>query len=391
MPKFYDANGALQEVKLDNVEVWKEATAAGQSLPQYLNTKYPTDETKYGRTFDQFAASLGLYLKRNGDYGIKPPTMKDVFEGNVASVNAGVVVREASPASRIMFPAVILEAMENGLKTDHQSIVSQFESMIAVKDTIQGAKFEQPVLNFSAPEGARSQGIAQGALPNTMLSISVADVSKRIPTFSLGMEITDEATQATSLDLVTLALRRQAEVERAARVEGYIATLLAGDLDIGQAALTPANFDTLDSTIAADGVITHKAWIKFLRQNWKKRHIDWVMCDLDMALAIENRTGKPTIETDDPKSPRINPTSEVVNPAWQNVKIFMLEDGVIAANRVAGLDSRYAMRRVRNSLAEYQAVEEFVLRRTKAMRFDFGEIVYRLFDDAWQVGDALNT
>jgi hypothetical protein len=38
---------------------------------------------------------------------------------------------------------------------------------------------------------------------------------------------------------------------------------------------------------------------------------------------------------------------------------------------------------VRNSQAEYQAAEQFVLRRVQALRFDFGEIVYRLFDEAW--------
>jgi hypothetical protein len=50
-----------------------------------------------------------------------------------------------------------------------------------------------------------------------------------------------------------------------------------------------------------------------------------------------------------------------------------------------GLDSRYAIIRARNVAADYAAVEEFVLRRAKAMRFDFGEVVYRFFDSAYEV------
>jgi hypothetical protein len=125
--------------------------------------------------------------------------------------------------------------------------------------------------------------------------------------------------------------------------------------------------------------------MKFLRRNFKKRRIDWVMCDLATALAIENRTNKPTVEKDDPTSTRIDALATVRNPSWSGVNIFLLDDGVITAGQVLALDSRYAIRRVRNSQADYAATEEFVLKRGQAMRFDFGEVAYRLFDDAWDL------
>jgi hypothetical protein len=35
--------------------------------------------------------------------------------------------------------------------------------------------------------------------------------------------------------------------------------------------------------------------------------------------------------------------------------------------------------------AQYSAIEQFVLKRSTAMRVDSGEVVYRLFDEAFEV------
>lgn len=381
--KYFDKAGAIQEVNL-TAEIYKDAALAGQTVPQYINTKFETDTAKYGSVFDQMCSAAGLFLQSNAAYGIKAPTMAQVMDGAV-KIDAGVVVREASPVSRILFPAVFLEAIENKLKTDTGSYAAIFEKMIAISDTINGARFEQPVLNYANPEAHRSQVVSQLALPNAMMGITVSDTARKIPTFSLGMEISKEALQSTSIDFVALALARQAEFERTARIDEYISAFLLGDADMGSAALAQVKANTFDTAITANGTLTHKAWVSWLRKNYRKRHIDYVMCDLATALIIENRTGKPTVQTDDPNSPRINPTADVINPQWQNVKIFLLEDGVIPTNTIMGIDSRYAIRRVRNSQAEYSAVESFVLRKSEAMRYDFGEVAYRMFDEAFEV------
>lgn len=385
MFKLYDEKGALLEIKPDVNEAlawYREAKDAGISVPALLAQKYPTDRAKYGSTFEQFCASTGLFLRPNREAGIRPPTVAEAMEGKV--MFAGTVIREANPASRILFPSVIIEAIENKLKSDLTTDASIFGQLVAVELSIAGEKYEQPVLNFSKPEQGRHAGIGQLALPNTLLSITASDVTRKIPTVSLGMEISDQAAAITSLDLVSLALTRQAEVERAERAMGYLQSIVNGDADVGQAALSSITSDSLDNAVAA-GALSHKAWVKFIRKSWKKRHINWVMSDLDTLFKIENREAKPNIQTDDPKSPRINPTFDVVNPQWQNVKHFLLDDGVFATDKIVGLDSRFGIVRVRNILAEYQAVEEFVLRRSKAMRFDFGEMCYRLFDEAFEV------
>jgi hypothetical protein len=377
-----DASGNPQEVEL-TAGVYQEAIRRGLTVPQLLNSTYPTNVEKFGTPFEQMMAAEGMFMHADHSYGIRPPSLAEIIEGR-AAMNAGTIVRDASPTSRILFPAVFLEAVENKLRVDNGSIVAAFDKLIAIDDSIAGARFEQPIINYTQAEKSRHQGIAQNALPPNMMTITTSDVARKIPTFSLGLEITKEAMQASTLDLVALALSRQAEVERASRINDYWTALLNGDVDNGTAGLTAVTSTSLDSN-ATGGVLTHKAWIKFLRTNWNRRHIDWVICDLDTAFKIESRTGKPTFNTDDPRSPRIDALFNLANPQWQDVRLLLVDDGTIPANTIIGIDSRYAIRRVRNNQAEYAAVEEFVLKKSEAMRYDFGEIVYRLFDEAWAV------
>ena len=161
----------------------------------------------------------------------------------------------------------------------------------------QGPKFEQPVINVTAPEGVAANPIAQLAPPDTLVSITVSEYSRNITTKSIGLMISDQAQQATTLDLVTLILGAHARGERVRNVEEHIAGIISGDTDRGMSALPTFKAPTLDATIVASGVITHKAWVKYLRQNYRKLSINRILTTLDVAMAIEARTGKPVDST----------------------------------------------------------------------------------------------
>lgn len=380
--KIKDQNGDTVEIPVE-ASLYKEAHKANMTVPQFLNSKYPTDAEKYGTAFEQACESTGLLMNSDHRYGLRTPSVEQVIEGT-ARIDAASITRDQTPASRILFPAVFLEVIENQLAKERESQPAIFEKMIAISDTIAGARFDQPVLDFSKPEAARSMGVSQLALPNAMLRITASDVSRKIPTFSIGMEMSDEAAKVTSIDFTALSLARQVAVERDTRVEGYISAMVTGDADNAVAALSSATTTSFDAA-ATGGVVTQKAWVKYLFNKRRQRTIDYIMCDIDTALKIDGRTGRPTVYTaNDPNYP-YNSIANPLNLSIQNVKVFIVDVGVIAADTIVGIDSRYAIRRVRNSEAEYQAAEEFVMKRGIAMRFDFGEIVYRLYDDAWSV------
>lgn len=388
MAKFLHKDAGLQEVPL-NATMYREAAEANMSLPQFINHKYPTGSAnaeRYGSTWNQLLASEGIVLRDDRKAGLRASTMAEIANGT-GSLEASVTTKEGVPASRILYPAVIFEAIEDRLQPDMTTTPAQFERMIAVDNAIAGDRYEQPVLNMSVPQAARSQTISQLAMPAAMMLLTTSDRQYKIPTFGLGLEVSDQAARAFPMDFIGMSVARQIMAQRLERAQGYILNLLQGDVDNGESSLATlgysVNASTLDATATA-GTLTQKAWVRWLTRNGTKRSIDWVVTDLAGAMAIENRTGRPTIQSDNPNSKRIDTLFQVANPTWKtDVNLFLTDDANWPAGTIMGLDSRYAVRRVRNVLADYQAVESYVMRRSTSMRFDFGEHVTRLFPEAF--------
>jgi len=383
---YIDAQGKNQAIDL-GLDTYKSAADANQSVPQYLATRFPTDASKYGSPFEQLCEQTGIFVKGNKDFGIRPSTVGEVLS---PKQDAASITKEGVPASRILFPAVILGVIEDKLATDLKTSVAGLDLMIAVDDSISGDKFERPVLNFSNPEAARSAPVGQLALPQSMLTITASDVARKIPSWAIGLEISEQAQRSTTLDLVGLAVGRQAAVESSEKAYGYILSFLNGDSDYAISALSSiagkvVAASSLDAA-ATGGKLTQTAWIKWLARNAHKRTVSLVVTDLAGAMAIENREGKPTNQNDNPNSPRIDTLMQVINPSWTStVKIFLTNDPNWPAGTIMGMDTRYAVHRVKSLTAEYSAIEQFVLKRSTAMRVDKGELLYRLFDEAFEV------
>ena len=385
MASILDRNGAVQQVPI-SVDMYRRAAAANMDFQTWLGREYPTDATKFGSTFAQICASEGIYLRGNREMGIAASTLEQILN---PTPQAAVNTQDGVPASRILYPPVFLQAIEDKLARDLTTTPAAWESMIAIDESITGDRYEQPQINYAGPEAAMSQPIAQMAEPASMLVITSSDKAYKIPTLSLGLKISDQALRAASIDLVALSVARQIAIERNKRAQNYILQLLNGDVDRGEASLSAAGKVTTSNSLdsnATGGVLTQKSWVKYLAKNSLYRTILMVVTDIDGAMAIENRSGRPTNTNDNPNSPRINTTLEVINPMWPNgVKGFLSLDPNWPASTVMGIDTRYGIRRVRNILADYQAVEAFVLRRAQAMRWDFGEDINRLYDDAFDV------
>jgi hypothetical protein len=387
MAAYLDAQGNQHQLENLAVTAYREAAEVGMTLPQYVNQTYPTDSARFGSTWNQLMESEGIFVRGNRDLGIRASTMDEILNGPKTGPKAGVVVKDGVPTSRILFPAVILQLIEDKLLASLTMTANAFEEMIASDETITGERYEQPVVNFDKPSVARHQGIAQLTAPPSMLTITVSDKAYKIPTFSLGMEISDQAIKATTLDIVAMSLARQAAIERNERAQNYVLALLNGDNDNGEASLSSLGRFTASSTLdsaATGGVFTHKAWMKYLMLNGTKRSITHLITDFDTAWKIETRTGKPTVTGDDSKTSRIDTQFQLMNPTWaQNPKIFLTDISSWPANTILGLDKNWAIRRVRNLQADYTAIESYVMRRSQAMRFDFGEHVNRLYTEAF--------
>jgi hypothetical protein len=388
MTQIIDNEGLRQEVTL-SIDDYKAAFDAGLTLPQYLNNKYPTDSDRYGTAFEQALASNGMFMHADRQSGIRPPTMAQVLNGTV-NIGLGPITRPdgnnaQTLSGRLLFPAAILELVESQLMEDNSAYASVFNRLVATTSSVDSPRVDQPIIDLTAPRGSRSMPIAQLSEPAAMVTITLSEKSFRLPTVSIGLEISDEAQRASALDLVGIALREQALGERAAIIDESITKLVSGDTDLGMSALSSVKAAVAyDTGISSAGVITNKAWVKYLRQDWKKLNIDWVICDLDTYLAIEGRTGRPVVADNDGTG-RLTSLLSLANPGIPDmVNFFVVDTAILGANTLVGIDSSRAIRKVVYAGASYSAIENYVMRKSSGLRIDFSEGYFRLIDGAWK-------
>lgn len=385
MASFIDNTGATQQLTITPQD-YQRAAERNLTLRQMINVDHPT-RAGDPDAWTQVCASEGMYVGRNSAYGIAPATMRAVIEG-VPRLEAGVIVKDQIPTSRILFPMFQMAALEDKLRNSDYGILSLFNSAAAVVDTINQERFERPILNYSRPEGARSKPVTQLSEPASMLSITASDKSWRITGTSIGMEISDQAL-GIGLDLVNLAMTRQAETEMQEKVEQIMLSFLNGDTDLDMAALSTVS-GAVSTAVSLDSAattgITQKAWVKWLFNNSRKRKITHVICNLDTALAIENRTGRPTVQKDNATSKRIDTLESIINPMWPDtVKVLITMDPNFPANTILGFDAGYGYHVVNSTVLNYSAAEAYAMRRSTKYRVDTGMLAYRLFDEAWAV------
>lgn len=385
MAGYIDKNGDTAQLDI-HVGMYREAADRGMSLSQYINTTFPTDsaERRGGSTFQQLLASEGIFVSANREYGIRPSTLDSIVN---PGMSAGSVVKDQIPTSRILYPAVIMQAIEDKLQASFTMTANAFDSLIGYDESINGERYEYPVLNFDKPSAARSMGVSQLAQPPSMLTITTSEKAFKIPTFSMGLEVSDQALRSTTIDFLALSLARQAAVERNERAQNYILAILNGDVDNGDGSIASKgymyNASSFDAA-ATGGAITQKAWMKYLMKDGTKRTITHLITDIDTALKIESRTGKPVITQDDSQTNRFDTHFNVMNPTWaKNPSLFLTDIAAWPANTILGMDKSWAIRRVRNLTANFNGIEQYVMRRSTQMRFDFGEHVNRMYDEAF--------
>lgn len=387
--------GNIENVQIE-ATIHRAAFDAGMTVPSYINRTYAQDcDMSKGTPWQQICASEGLVIPGANDFGIRAATMNDILEGKAmaaAPTNQGQVGSPFGSAARSLFPVAILDIVEQVLSRDRNTDQVIFDDFIGRTISIVGDNFIQPVVKYNGqggPEKARAQRVSEFAEPGNILQISTAEVSRSIPAFTIGIEYSDKAQRALSIDVIAETIARYVEVEREARVYNYLSTLFLGDNDLVTGAIPAVTSASLDAA-STGGVLTHKAWVKFLARNRKYRQITHVAMDIDTYLKVEGRTGRPGSNSYDPTLVRIDPQARPTNMTnigfGNDVRYWIVDSaadgGPIPAGEIWAVDAPKAATKIRSVTAEYQASEAFALRRSTAMRWDYGEAVYRTLGDS---------
>lgn len=387
MAMIYDAAGKRQQVEVTLDNTVRPAKDANMTVRDFVNTAYETNAEVYGDAFSQLCESEGILLKSDRKNGIRAPSLESVLSGR-PQMEAGVVVRNPSNQARVLLMPAIGALVEDKLTGDLAMDAEQYDMMIAMDTVIADEWYLWPEANYAGPEAARSQVIAPLSKPANMLTLTTSEKSVRVPTYGLGIEWDDRVTKYLNLDFIALSVSRQIAVERNERAHSNLVAMLNGDADTGQASLS--SLGKSQTAVSLDGLattgITQKAWMTWLYGTGRKCRIDTIVTDISGAMTLQGRSGRPVIVGDNGMSVRINTNENVANPTWNaEVKVFIIDSASWPASTLMGFDSRFGIQRVTSSSASYESTENFALRRSSAMRFDYGTISRRLYNDAFSV------
>jgi hypothetical protein len=395
---YVNTEGNVQQVKLEDT-LYKEAVDKNLRVASLINTKFEDADPAKGTAFQQIAASEGLSLVGKNPFGLRAATIADILAGTAGFQAGGTSnSRERSDPlgnqSRLLFPSVVVEMVEDMWYDSRKDDDVVFRSLVKTTVPIADDFYRQPVLSYEKAGGAnkgvnaaKAARVTQlGELPN-MLTITTSDRMYNIPAYGIGIEMSQEAMKGTTLDLFGLTVKRYIDIEHNARVNAYLSNLYLGDPDQNSGAVSAVTTTSLDPA-ATGGVVTHRAWVKFLARNRRRRKITHAICDLDTYLKIESRTGRPGSNNYDPTLARIDPQLVAAkgsigfgnNVEWLIVDAAV-DGGPVPANTVWALDKEQAIKLVTNTTADYKATEEFVLRRSSRMIWTWSEEALRLFGD----------
>lgn len=384
---YINSQGQTQEVVLTDGQLM-EASRTGNPVA-FLNRAYPDADMQYGSAFDQFKVSAGLIrADAHNPFGLRTATLGSVLDQSGVGANTAQQASPFGTSARAFTIISVIDEVMSEVQRDRVSDTVAFNEMVANTLSLTSEVFEQPVVDYTnagGPEKAKAQRVSQGALPPKMLFFRTSEKVRRIGSWTIGMEWTDQALKNTNIDFVARTTAHYLLVEQDERVNRYINDLFVGDNEFIMGAVPSVTSVSLDAA-STGGVLTHKAWVKFLARNRKYRKITHAIMDVDTYLKFESRQGRPGSNNYDPTLVRIDPQGMVVNNSFGNdVRIMIVdsaaEGGPIPVNTIWVLDASIAVTKVINTAAAYSAVEEYSMKRTQAMRIDWSEATYRTMGD----------
>lgn len=373
--------GSIDKIPV-SLDLYLQAAKTGKSVPDYFRAQYGENaDPNYakGDVFAQAMASLGLDITQKGR-GFRGMTLQEVLHGDFqASTTA------EKEAARILAPAAILSLYEENPMKNRSDEFKLYKQMLAVDTSVTSRSFEYPIFNSSNADEQLDSVISQLATPTIVGQLTVGDKTYKVPTYSYGVEVSDEAKAAFTIDHLAIYLNRLKHRLSYRRMMSQISAVINGDEDMDMKPLQPEAFTKYDPAAPA-GKLTQDGWMEWLFSERELRQIDYVLCDLKTYKKIINREGRPTILNQPVTSVEMGAyPAKPINLDIFEPQIFIVKNGTIPTDTLVGIDSQGAIARVSNSFANYEATQDLVMRRGTQLRFDYGEVVYRQEETAWSV------
>lgn len=381
--KLQDRTGAEADFEV-GMDLYKRA-ADNKRSPR-LEVRYMAAEQQIawdpskGDLLDQMFTASGLF---DSKYGGNSMNFEELSKAQLADGFRRPDGSDTTLGARLLFPQIIMETLQGDLlDKDGSDILAVWNGMVANTQNVNGQRVDQPIINADNKPQPRSSRVAQLAEPERMVSITTGQKSYRIPTNSIGLLISDEARAATTVDIVRIVMANQAREDRIARINEQLKSMVLGDSDLGMAALPTEHAYDYDSSLATNGGISKKAYLKWLQHTANKANLTRCLTDIDTALVLDDALLVANKSVDPGK---IQAPFGQIKLSLPDPTFTLVDSTLFGANLIVGLDPRYAIQRFVNVDASYDAIENYVMRKATAFRVDYGEMSTRLFDGAWSV------
>lgn len=372
---FIESGGRPSQIPI-SIDIYKSAADSNLYVPAYLQQEYGQKADKNyanGSVFSQVMASLNAPIDVKGK-GFRAMKLGNILDGTFRAA----VTQDAKKAITILAPAAILSIVEENKTEDYTDTLSMFEKLIAIDKFNSSDTFAMPIFDLSNADKRQASAIGQSAI-SYVGRLTISRKSHTIPTFSYGLKASDEALKACSINAITIHLRSLRKSLASNLVRQQLNSLINGnrDMDIKPLPVVPIN--KYDSE-AGNGVLTHKAYMKWLWNDRGIYQVDYVLCNEDDYFRIIERKGCPNISLE-----QMAYATKPINKNIVEPQIFILNEGVVPPGTLVGIDSRYAIARLKYSQANFDAVEEMVMRNGKALYFDERQVLYRHDEEAFKV------
>ncbi len=351
-----------------------------------LNSRHPT-AAGLPTASEQLFAQCGLYRVTDAQMGVKSAKIREVMDSmNGIALNGAATAPGSSGISRFVAPAALLTGIQNDIYEDRSGVLGQFKALVGTMQSVQGNRYERPIFNYDPARAGRAKPIAQLAEPVTVGLLTHSESSGTIPVFSYGLEISDQAMDYFSFAEVQKCMSIMATYDMAERADGLLISMINGDADHGMAALSTVSgavqtAKSFDDSITTAGTLTQKAWMLWIATHSKRAPITHIICGINEALAIQNRTGRPVVTGDNGTSRRIDTNEVITNEMWPSeLPIYLVTDPNWPSGCVLGISKSTAIIMYESATANYSSVEQFVTRRSTKFRADFGFTAQRFYD-----------
>jgi hypothetical protein len=358
--------------KLDT-NIYNKAAELGMSVPQYLECMLPSPEGELS-TFDKCFKHMGIFV--NGD-----------AKRGITSSPASFFVPADSPQSAILFPAFIQQqAMIARL-----SAVSSVESLVATTRTITGSAYQALSIDDSGLAAGKSFRVGEGA-PFPKVKFTWSSAGNVILKHGVQLDFSYEFLRRASIELVGTLVQRIAQRDAQLNYWDAITFLLNGDGSVNNPAAVSTTAKSYDNTIAADGVCTYTAWLKWLA-TWDTFRPNIIIGDIDAILAIVLMT-RPAADTfaiiSALKSGSLDPNAvkDLIDNGEQlfpNVKFHVVPTAKIGALTLLGIDTTAAAERIVEAGSDLTETQKYIERQTETMVMSVADNISKIWPGACKV------